>query len=87
MNRDIKVSVIVPCYNSANFIEQSIGCLFAQYYENIEIICVNDGSTDDTEKVLRAVGVGRENIKIVSLEKNRGLFNARLAGVAEASGE
>lgn len=87
MNRDIKVSVIVPCYNSANFIEQSIGCLFAQYYENIEIICVNDGSTDDTEKVLRAVGAGRENIKIVSLEKNRGLFNARLAGVAEASGE
>lgn len=87
MNRKITVSVIVPCYNSAKFLEQSLKCLLTQYYENIEIICVNDGSTDETEEVLKTVSAGRENIKIISLEKNRGLFNARLAGAAEAAGE
>lgn len=87
MDKQIKVSVIVPCYNSAKFIEQSVSSLFAQYHENIEIICVNDGSTDETEKVLLSVGSGRDNFKVITLEQNQGLFNARLKGVEAATGE
>ena len=81
-----KVSVIVPCYNSAKFLEQSLNCLFAQYYTNIEIICVNDGSTDETTEILVRIASERDNLKIVTLEKNRGLFNARIAGAEVASG-
>lgn len=82
-----KVSVIVPCYNSAKFLEQSLNCLFAQYYANIEIICVNDGSTDETAEILVRIASERDNLKIVTLEKNRGLFNARIAGAEVASGD
>ena len=82
-----KVSVIVPCYNSAKFLEQSLNCLFAQYYTNIEIICVNDGSTDETTEILVRIASERDNLKIVTLEKNRGLFNARIAGAEVASGD
>lgn len=82
-----KVSVIVPCYNSAKFLEQSLNCLFAQYYTNIEIICVNDGSTDETAEILVRIASERDNLKIVTLEKNRGLFNARIAGAEVASGD
>ena len=82
-----KVSVIVPCYNSAKFLEQSLNCLFAQYYTNIEIICVNDGSTDETAEILVRIVSERDNLKIVTLEKNRGLFNARIAGAEVASGD
>ena len=82
-----KVSVIVPCYNSAKFLEQSLNCLFAQYYADIEIICVNDGSTDETAELLVSIASGRDNLKIVTLEKNGGLFNARIAGAEVASGD
>lgn len=82
-----KVSVIVPCYNSAKFLEQSLNCLFAQYYSNIEIICVNDGSTDETAELLVRIAAGRDNLKIVTLEKNGGLFNARIVGAEAATGD
>ncbi len=87
MDQKIRVSVIVPCYNSANFLEQSIRCLFSQYYANIEIVCVDDGSTDNTAEVLKSLSEGRDNFKIVTLQQNRGLFNARIQGVAASSGE
>ena len=82
-----KVSVIVPCYNSEKFLEKSLNCLFAQYHENIEIICVDDGSTDGTAAVLERIAAERDNFKVVTLEQNGGLFNARIAGAAQATGE
>ena len=82
-----KVSVIVPCYNSEKFLEKSLNCLFAQYHENIEIICVDDGSTDGTAAVLERIAAERDIFKVVTLEQNGGLFNARIAGAAQATGE
>ena len=51
-----KVSVIVPCYNSSQYIKETIESALLQSYNNIEILCVNDGSTDNTRKILEDFG-------------------------------
>lgn len=83
----VKVSVIVPCYNSGIYLEKSLKSLFDQYHQNIEIVCVNDGSTDDSAQILESLAATRDNMKIVTLEENGGLFHARIAGVERATGE
>ncbi len=87
MEQNKKVSVIVPCYNSAKYLNASLKSLFDQYYENIEIVCVNDGSTDSTAAVLSRMADEDERVKIVTLSKNSGLFNARIQGVKNSSGD
>lgn len=87
MEQSVKVSVIVPCYNSGKYTKNSLKCLLNQYYNNIEIICVNDGSTDNTAEVLEELAAANENIKVITLEENRGLFNARIVGADNASGD
>ena len=58
LQRDFKVSIIIPVYNGSNFIKQSIKSAINQTYKNIEIIVVNDGSTDNgrTENIVKEFG-------------------------------
>ena len=76
------VSVIVPTFNRARFLREALGSISNQIIENMELIVVDDGSTDDTEKVVL------EFPKLVyyRLKKNRGVSLARNFGVAKASG-
>ena len=82
-----KVSVIVPVYNVENYIEKCIDSLLGQTLEDIEIIIVNDGSTDNSkDKIMPYI----ENFpnKIKYLEKqNGGLSSARNYGMPSATGE
>lgn len=48
---EIKVSIIIPVYNAENFVENSINSVLCQTYSNIEIIIVNDGSTDKSQEI------------------------------------
>lgn len=82
-----KVSVIIPCFNSQEFLPDTLNFVLGQYYKNIEIICVNNGSEDGTLSVLQKYASIYKNIKIVNFEENQGLFGARLAGAAAAAGE
>jgi len=80
------VSIIIPCYNHANYLQESVESAISQTYDNIEIIIVNDGSGDNTQEV--AEGLQKkypEKIKIVSQE-NMGLSQARNNGIEKASG-
>ena len=77
------VSVIIPAYNAAKTIVQTLESVLSQSYENLEIIVINDGSTDDTVDLL---GVYRNNIKLISTE-NKGVSNARELGFKESNGE
>ena len=79
----IKVSVIVPAYNASNYIEKCIDSLLAQTLKGIEIIVINDGSTDDTLKKLSKY---EDKIKVVTQE-NRGVASARNKGLDLCSGE
>ena len=87
METDIKVSVIVPCYNCEQWIEQTLKSLKEQTFQKFEIICINDGSTDATLKKLK---VWQEksglNLKIIN-QPNGGVSRARNAGIRNVVGE
>ncbi len=83
-----KVSVIVPCYNSSSYIERSVNSLINQTLDDIEILLIDDGSTDDTLSKLKEYEKRYKNkIKVVALEKNGGLGNARNVGMKKSTGE
>ncbi len=76
-------SIIIPAYNQARFLPASIESTLAQTYPRIEVIVVNDGSTDDTAQVLR----GYQGRVQVLTQQNAGLAAARNAGLRAAQGE
>lgn len=79
-----KVSVIVPVYNVEDYLNECIDSLINQTLDDIEIICVDDGSTDSSAEILR--GYEDERIKIITHE-NGGLSVARNTGLEHVSGE
>src|SRR2546423_7926382 len=78
-----KVSVIIPNYNYARYVGGAIDSVLAQTHSDIEIIVVDDGSTDASKDVLLNYG---DSIKTIS-QQNRGVSAARNNGVAASSGE
>ena len=82
-----KVSVIVPVYNVENYLAKCLDSLVNQTYQNIEILVVNDGSKDQSEKIIQEY-VERFPEKIIAFNKqNGGLSDARNYGIDRASGE
>ncbi len=80
------ISVIVPVYNVEKYLAKCLDTILAQTFSNIEIICVNDGSTDNSRKILSDYAQRDSRIKIVD-KKNGGLSSARNAGMKVATGE
>ena len=79
------ISVIIPTYNREKYINSSIMSVLNQTYSNIEVIIVDDGSTDKTEKVVRSIRDSR--LIYIKLKKNRGACYARNYGIKIAKGE
>jgi glycosyltransferase involved in cell wall biosynthesis len=77
------VSVIVPTYNRADTVSETIDSVLEQTYSNLEVIVVDDGSKDNTQEVLRGYGTRIRNIQ----QENAGQMVARNRGIREASGE
>ena len=82
-NEDILVSVVVPSYNRANYLENCIKSILKQTYANIEVIIVDDGSTDNTGDIVRSFS--DERIKYVK-QSNNGACSARNNGIDHAKG-
>jgi glycosyltransferase involved in cell wall biosynthesis len=76
------VSVVIPCYNQARFLGEAIESVLAQRYTNLEIVVVDDGSTDKTSEVVSRY----EEVRLIRQE-NRGQANARNRGLTEAGGD
>jgi len=84
-NSNLKISVIVPCYNQSHFLDECIDSLIAQTYSNWECILVNDGSTDGTEQ--KCLDWQQKDTRIKYLKKtNGGLSSARNAGLNYVTG-
>ena len=83
---DKKVSIIVPVYNVASYLEQCINSLINQTYKNTELIFVNDGSTDNSLKILESYCQQDDRIQVIS-QRNQGLSAARNTGMEAASGD
>ena len=72
-----KVSVIVPIYNQAGFIRETVESVLSQDYPNIELVLSDDGSTDGTSDVLREYAAGEpERVKLIASEENTGIAGA-----------
>lgn len=80
-----KVSVIVPVYNVEKYLSECLESLINQTLSDIEIICVNDGSTDDSRNVLERYAASDKRIAVVN-QTNKGLSAARNSGVKTARG-
>lgn len=82
----IKVSVIIPVYNSQKFIDSCLRQVLAQSLQEIEIVCVDDGSTDDSADIIAQTAQRDSCVKLIRQE-NAGPGPARNAGIAAATGE
>ena len=80
------VSIIVPIYNVKSFLEECIESLINQSYSNIEIILVNDGSTDDSKDICEKYKRNDKRIELYN-KSNGGLSDARNYGIDRANGE
>lgn len=86
MSYKIKVSVILPVYNVESYLEQCLLSIETQSLEDIELICIDDGSTDNSLEILKAHKEKDSRIIIISQE-NRGAAAARNRGMQSAKGE
>ena len=83
---DVNISVIVPCYNQAHFLEEALGSVLNQTYLNWECIIVNDGSPDNSESVAKK-WCEKDNRFRYLYQENGGLSSARNAGMKISKGE
>ena len=84
--KQLKISVIVPVYNTRSFLRRCINSLIYQNYKNVEIIIVDDGSTDDSLAIANEYATSDKRIKVIH-QANKGQGMARNAGLAEATGD
>ena len=81
-----EVSLIIPAYNAQDYIARSIDSALASDFSNLEIIIVNDGSTDDTQKIIDWYDKNYPNV-ISIIKENGGVADARNKGIKEAKGK
>lgn len=79
------VSVIIPAYNAERFIERTLHSVFEQTYQNLEIIVVDDGSTDSTASIIEQMACGDDRITLIQQE-NQGVVAARNHAISRAQG-
>lgn len=82
-----KISVIVSVYNTEKYIEKCLDSLFNQTYSNIEIVVINDCSTDGSLKILKKYAKKHDNMILIENKENRGLSYSRNVGLEKATGE
>ena len=82
----VKVSVVIPVYNVEDYLRDCLDSIVNQTLKDIEIICINDGSTDNSLEILEHYKSKDERIKVISQE-NGGISAARNKGIDLASGD
>ncbi len=81
------VSIIIPVYNVAPHLEHCLESIISQTFKNLEIIIVNDCSTDGSGDIIKKYSEKDNRLKIINFEKNMGLGNARNTGLKAACGK
>ena len=82
----LKITIIIPCYNCEKYIKKCVESILNQTYQNIEIILINDGSTDNTDAVINLIMENTTNIVYINKE-NTGVSDTRNVGINEATGD
>jgi glycosyltransferase involved in cell wall biosynthesis len=81
-----KLSIVIPIYNAQNFIEKLLDTINQQSFKDYEIVCVNDGSSDNTQEILENYALNHNNMIIIN-QKNGGIGKATNTGFENAKGE
>lgn len=81
-----QVSIIVPVYNEERYLRECLDSILNQSCKDIEIICVNDGSSDNSAKIIEEYSLKDKRIKVI-MQRNEGLSCARNRAIAEATGK
>ena len=81
-----KISVIIPAYNAETYLESCVRSALQQTYQNLEILLIDDGSTDSTWEICRRLAAADSRIRSIH-KQNGGVSSARNAGIEAASGE
>lgn len=81
-----KISILIPVYNTSKYLERCLNSIINQNLKEIEIICINDGSTDNSLEILNSFVQKDSRIKIIN-KNNGGLTTARNVGIKNATGE
>ncbi len=82
----VEISVIMPVYNTEEYLEESINCILNQTFKDIELICVDDGSTDNSLNILKEIAEGEERVSVFHQE-NKGGGAARNYALTKATGK
>ena len=83
----VKVSIIIPVYNTEKYLRKCLDSVCNQTLQDIEIICVNDCSTDDSLEILKEYASNDNRIKIINFTENKGVAIARNTAIEQAKGE
>ncbi len=81
-----KISIVIPVYNSEKYIEKTLCSVLGQTYENIEVVVIDDGSTDKSGEIVENIATTDNRVKYFKI-KNGGPGNARNTGVQKATGK
>ena len=82
-----KISVVMPVYNTAKYLPESISGVLDQTFKDFELIVVNDGSTDNSLAIIQEYAKKDKRIKVVNMDKNSGAAAARNEGIKHISGQ
>ena len=83
---EVKVTVVLPVYNIENYIKRNLESLVNQTLKEVEILCINDGSTDNTLNIVKEYAKKCKNITVIDKE-NEGAWKSRLFGLRKARGK
>lgn len=87
MSNSPKVSIVVPVHNAQEYIDESIGSLINQTLKNIEIICIDDASSDNSLEKLNELALTDDRIKVLHNDISQSALGARKKGIESAKGE
>ena len=85
-SRDVKISVIMPIYNAGEYLHRAIGDVLSQTFTDIELICIDDGSTDNSPKIIKKFASKDKRVRLIR-ESNSGPSVARNRGLKTANGK
>ena len=82
-----RISVVMPCYNAAPFVVEAVECVMGQSHGNVELIIVDDGSTDGSKEILQALAASHPQRIVLLHQDRRGPYPARNLGLKHAKGD
>jgi glycosyltransferase involved in cell wall biosynthesis len=86
-NFEMKISVLLPAYNCEKYITEAVNSILGQTFRDFELIIIDDGSTDDTRKILLDLARKDRRIKLILSRKNKGIVHSMNLAVKKARGK